>query len=193
VREDRIRVMAQRWIPASWREAARRWQRRRRWQWPRMNTVDFGDLRRVRPISRAFALDRGLPVDRHYIEHFLAAHAADIRGRVLEIGDDRSAIGHLYRTLKPGGVLLATANGLSRIGRREGVDDWGEYWRFTRQSMERLFNGVFPPGQVSIEVYGNVLTAVGFLHGLAAEEFAKDELEYRDPDYEVLIGVRAVK
>jgi glycosyltransferase involved in cell wall biosynthesis len=50
--------------------------------------VRFGNLRRVVPISRYFGLDRGHPVDRHYIATFLARHAADVRGRVLEIGDD---------------------------------------------------------------------------------------------------------
>ncbi|MBK1840713.1 polysaccharide deacetylase family protein [Azospirillum sp. YIM B02556] len=39
------------------------------------------------PVSRTFGLDRGSPVDRRYIEHFLTTHAGDIRGRVLEIGD----------------------------------------------------------------------------------------------------------
>ena len=49
--------------------------------------VDFGHLRRVTPIGRRFGLERGSPVDRFYIERFLAEHAADVRGRVLEIGD----------------------------------------------------------------------------------------------------------
>jgi len=50
--------------------------------------VQFGSLARVEPISRHFGFDRGQPIDRYYIESFLATHAADIRGRVLEIGDD---------------------------------------------------------------------------------------------------------
>lgn len=44
--------------------------------------------RRVTPVSVDFGYDRGQPVDRYYIENFLAANAADIRGRVLEIGDN---------------------------------------------------------------------------------------------------------
>lgn len=39
------------------------------------------------PVSRQFGLDRGLPIDRWYIERFLAANAEVIRGRVLECGD----------------------------------------------------------------------------------------------------------
>jgi SAM-dependent methyltransferase len=53
-----------------------------------MGLINFGDLRRLEPVSREFGFERGLPIDRHYIEKFLAQHAADIRGRVLEIGDD---------------------------------------------------------------------------------------------------------
>jgi SAM-dependent methyltransferase len=54
----------------------------------RLNRISFGDLRRVEPISRNWGYDRGVPIDRYYIENFLAGHADDIRGRVLEIGDD---------------------------------------------------------------------------------------------------------
>ena len=43
--------------------------------------------RRPAPISSAFGLDRGLPVDRYCIEAFLDTHATDIRGRALELGD----------------------------------------------------------------------------------------------------------
>ena len=50
--------------------------------------VRFGSLRRLAPLSREFGYDRGLPVDRHYLEDFLARHAADVRGRTLEVGDD---------------------------------------------------------------------------------------------------------
>jgi SAM-dependent methyltransferase len=44
--------------------------------------------RRRTPVSAYFGYDRGQPVDRYYIENFLAANAGDIRGRVLEIGDN---------------------------------------------------------------------------------------------------------
>jgi SAM-dependent methyltransferase len=49
---------------------------------------DWGDLRRLRPVSRTFGYDRGLPVDRYYIESFLERNRRDIDGRTLEIGDD---------------------------------------------------------------------------------------------------------
>ncbi len=50
--------------------------------------VEFGNLRRVTPITRSFGFERGQPVDRYYIERFLARHSADISGRVMEIGDN---------------------------------------------------------------------------------------------------------
>ncbi len=50
--------------------------------------LDWGDLRRVDPLSRDWGYDRGTPVDRRYIESFLAAHSSDVRGAVLEIQED---------------------------------------------------------------------------------------------------------
>jgi SAM-dependent methyltransferase len=59
---------------------------------PPVGRVQFGSLRRTTPISRVFGLDRGERgrcIDIVFIERFLDAHRSDIRGRVLEIGDDR--------------------------------------------------------------------------------------------------------
>jgi SAM-dependent methyltransferase len=55
---------------------------------PPVGRIDFGALARLQPISRSFGTDRGLAIDRYYIERFLDAHRADVRGRVLEIGED---------------------------------------------------------------------------------------------------------
>ena len=56
---------------------------------PPVGWVRFGSFRRVEPFSREWGMDRGLPIDRYYIEKFLSEHSADISGYVLEIGDDR--------------------------------------------------------------------------------------------------------
>ena len=55
---------------------------------PPVGAVHLGDLDRTSPIARDFGYARGGPVDRHYIEGFLHRSQDDIRGRVLEIGDD---------------------------------------------------------------------------------------------------------
>ena len=52
-----------------------------------LGRVRWGNLRRVEPLSRYFGAERGTPIDRYYIEGFLARHAADVRGRVLEVKD----------------------------------------------------------------------------------------------------------
>ena len=212
--------------------------------------VRWGSLRRLTPLSHVFGLDRGLSIDRYYIQNFLAQQVRDIRGHVLEFADsdytlkfggekvDRSDTFHLspdnpkativadltsakeipsdtfdciictqtlqfiygvqaaaktlYRILKPNGVLLVTFPGISQISRYD-MDRWGEYWRFTTLSARRLFEEDFPAGQVRVEAHGNVLAATAFLQGIAAEELRQKELDFHDPDYEVLITVRAVK
>jgi SAM-dependent methyltransferase len=212
--------------------------------------VVLGGLRRVTPISRIFGYDRGQPIDRYYIENFLSHYALDIRGYVLEFGDNsytrqfggshvtqsdvlhakpgksratiiadlsaaehipteafdciictqvlmyiydiRAAIRTLHRILKPGGALLATFPGISQISRND-MDQWGEYWRFTSLSAKRLFEEVFMAQNIVVQAHGNVLAAIAFLHGLAVEELRTEELDYFDPDYELSIGLRAVK
>jgi len=52
---------------------------------------------------------------------------------------------------------------------------------------------VFLQGRVSVAAHGNVVAAVAFLHGLAAEDLRPEELDYHDADYELLITVRAIK
>ncbi len=78
------------------------------------------------------------------------------------------------------------------VTREKGLaDSW--HWSFTVNSAHRLFEEVFPAADVKITAYGNVLTAIAFLHGLVAEELCQKELDHYDPDYQVLITVRAVK
>jgi SAM-dependent methyltransferase len=219
-------------------------------RFPPVGTINFGSLRRIKPISQVWGLDRGQPVDRFYIEQFLANYSADICGYVLEIGDDKythkfgkklvlksdilhvskddpkativadlsqadhvpsntfdciictqtlhliyevqAALKTLYRILKPEGVLLATVPGISQISRYD-MDRWGDYWRFTSASMKRIAADVFPLDQIQIETYGNVLSSAAFLYGLAAGELSEQELAHNDPDYEMIIGIRAGK
>jgi SAM-dependent methyltransferase len=54
--------------------------------------VRWGSLRRTRPFSDRYGFDRGLPIDRYYVEAFLAREAASIQGEVLEVGDPRYSL-----------------------------------------------------------------------------------------------------
>lgn len=108
------------------------------------------------------------------------------------IYDIKAAVATSHRALRPEGVLLATFPGISQISRYD-MDRWGDYWRLTSMSARRLFEDVFGPGNVEVEAHGNVLAATAFLQGLAVEDLRRDELDHRDPDYEVLVTVRAVR
>lgn len=113
---------------------------------------------------------------------------------LFEIYDFRSALRSLYKMVKPAGVVLATIPGISQGVRGSKLggagDDW---WRFTERSARRVFGEVFSDENVVVHTYGNVLTATAFLHGLVQAELTQDEFEYHDPDYEVIIGVKATK
>ena len=98
----------------------------------------------------------------------------------------------VYAALKLGRVLLATFPGISQISRYD-MDRWGDYWRFTDASARRLFGNVFGAENIEVETFGNVLTACAFLHGLASHELKQKQLDYHDPDYQLVITVRAVK
>lgn len=108
------------------------------------------------------------------------------------IYDIRTVIATLYRILKPGGVLLATASGMAQLS-LEDFDKWGEYWRLTSLSARLLFEEAFSVGNVSVQPYGNVLAAISFLEGLSCDDLKRSELDARDRRYEILIAVRAVK
>lgn len=47
----------------------------------------LGRIGATEPLSTLYGYDRGLPIDRYYIDKFLDAHADDVHGNVLEIGE----------------------------------------------------------------------------------------------------------
>ena len=108
------------------------------------------------------------------------------------IFDVREAVKGACHILKPGGVLLATVSGISQISRYD-MDRWGDYWRFTTASVEKLFGPLFKGG-LEIESFGNVLAAIAFLQGVVVEDLPEAALlKDNDPDYQLLITVVARK
>lgn len=215
---------------------------------PDTGAVKFGDLRTLEPISRHFGEDRGRALDRYYIDSFLARHAADVGGHVLEIGDDRytrqfggdrvvgrdilhvrpdnpkativadladaphipdasfdtliitqtlhliydpvAAVRTMYRILRPRGVVLLTAPGITPIPNgTQWAYTW--FWSLTEHSVRRMFSEAFGDGSVTVSVYGNVLSATAMLHGLSSDDLTPAEMDPVDPDYPVIIGARA--
>lgn len=106
------------------------------------------------------------------------------------IAEPQAAIHGIRRLLAPGGVVLATVPGISQIST---VDDeaWGDWWRFNEKGIRRLFDGAFGAANVTVERHGNVRAACAFLYGMAAEELDEDELRREDPDYHLVLCVRA--
>jgi SAM-dependent methyltransferase len=233
--------------PPALRQRARQLIRRRGSAAPRVGPFRFGDFASVRPACPDFGYSRGLPIDRYYVEAFLAERSADIRGRALEIGDASycrrfgkvahqdvlhvdagapeatitgdlsrtgvlplgvfdcmvvtqtlhliydmpAAIGEMRKALKPGGVLLLTSPGISRIDRGDWKDTW--YWSLTEASIRRLFYEAFGDENCEVGVHGNVYAASCFLQGLALEEVDRKKLDVLDPSFPVVLTVRARK
>ncbi|MCY7314259.1 MAG: class I SAM-dependent methyltransferase [Rubrivivax sp.] len=202
------------------------------------------------PIHGGFGGGRGRPIDRDYIESFLARHAADVQGRVLKVAasdythrfggnrvhaapllhvdpahpgatwtadlaDDAAlptshfdafictqtlryifdlprAVATVHRILEPGGVLLLTVPGISQINPYDRAR-WGEHWRFTPQSVQRLLGGTFGEGAAEVLAHFNVLADIGFLHELACEDLDVAELDHTDDRYPMLITARVQK
>lgn len=66
--------------------------RRRQWLARRRRPVRWGNTRRLQPFSPRFGFDRGTPIDRYYMERFLAAESHAIRGVVGEIAEPQYAV-----------------------------------------------------------------------------------------------------
>lgn len=107
------------------------------------------------------------------------------------VSDPGQAIANCHRLLRPGGVLLATVPSITRSDNSYSEDI--DRWRFTARACQDLFGGVFGESSTTVTGHGNVLTAIAFLAGLAAEEFRETDLETSLPEYHMLITVRAEK
>jgi glycosyltransferase involved in cell wall biosynthesis/SAM-dependent methyltransferase len=107
------------------------------------------------------------------------------------IFDMRAAVAEMHRGLKPGGVVLLTVPGITRIDRGEWGADW--FWSLTPAAATRLFGDVFGADNVRVESHGNVFAATAFLQGLAVEETDTAKLAINDACFPVIVTVRARK
>jgi SAM-dependent methyltransferase len=214
--------------------------------------MSAGRIAACRPLSMHYGDDRGTPVDRYYIDKFLSAHAADLRGRVLEVGEDsysrrfggvrierqevlhlhhghpgatitgditdpstlaaqqfdcilfmqtlelvfdfNAAVANLRRALRPGGVLLLTASGVTAICNNKWRNSF--YWMFTPRALKGILESHFDSNHVSVEGFGNLYAATAFLHCAAVQDLSQRKLDRlpdpEEPEYVIVTGARAV-
>lgn len=108
------------------------------------------------------------------------------------IYDHHKAVKGLHHSLRSGGVALVTLAGLVQISRSD-ADQWGDFWRYTPQAALRMFEDVFGKGNVEISTYGNSYAAACLMKGFATEECDAVLLDKVDPDYPVVITLKAKK
>jgi SAM-dependent methyltransferase len=190
---------------------------RRSTVWPPLGKIRFGGMRSKHPICLERGDLQSITL--WYSDHWIGQHHASVKGRILTVGgmevsadrmdvvsceaydavictlqlqsvyDLDSAVKHMWRALKPSGVLLATLPAVTTTqGRNEN-----DFWRFTSISARRLFELQFPKDSIEVEPLGNVLTSIGALHGVPAGEFSQRELSTVGAQHPVLIAVKATK
>jgi hypothetical protein len=96
--------------------------------------------------------------------------------------DIRGCMRHMIRVVKPGGVVLAATAAMGPLD-PNGVD----FWRLTAAGWQELAADVWAGHDYQIEAHGNCLAVVAAMLGLAQEELTRDELEYQDDRYPVLV------
>lgn len=108
------------------------------------------------------------------------------------IYDVKAAVEGAHRLLKPGGTFLGTVAGIQQISRFD-MDRWGDYWRFTNKSLDRLLHGTFGE-DVTVSCMGNALAAQLILQGVCVEDLPdRSVLTPVDEDYQAIIGFVARK
>jgi len=106
------------------------------------------------------------------------------------IFDFDSAVHGLSTLVKTrsGTVLATVAGGVSQVSRYD-YERWGDYWRFSDMSIQKIFQKYF--NRVEVQTFGNAPLAAAFIMGLAKEEIPSHLFKIHDPDYQILITIKA--
>jgi hypothetical protein len=95
------------------------------------------------------------------------------------------AIANARQSLTRDGLLLLCLPMLEPV-RNDALGP--DRWRVLAPALGQILERTCPGAEVTVETYGNLLTATATLAGLAAEELSSEELEFRDDRYPVLVA-----
>jgi hypothetical protein len=144
-------------------------------------------------VRRAESVDIDPQHDTTYVcdishpEGILASNAYDcflMPNTLNHLRDLEPSLMGALRVVKPRGTILATAATLVPT-----TPDFLDYWRQTPMGWKEVAARVWPDCVVEVHAYGNVLSAVAAMMGLAHEELTAEELDFHDPRYPVLVGL----
>ena len=210
---------------------------------PLTGMLDWGDFKRFTPFCPDFGLTRGTPIDRVYLDKFIAKIASTVTGSALEIGglSDNKTLYGFHACTEYHGLDLKEAPGVSYVGdahdtalfdagsfesillfnvlehcyapqkvidnifcwlkpggkcflmvpNAQRVHDYpADYWRPLPDGIKYLFREY---KEMQLYVYGNPVTLMASMMGVAAEELASNEIDPHHPEYPVVTCVVATK
>lgn len=96
-----------------------------------------------------------------------------------------NAMRQLFRALKPGGVMLCTMSAFVPL---EPPGDH-DYWHLPAPGWVELAKRTSPSAQYAATSYGNPLSALAAIMGLASEELTAAELDVVDARFPVMVGL----
>jgi SAM-dependent methyltransferase len=95
------------------------------------------------------------------------------------------ALANAWRATRPGGSLLVSVPCVSRVDPAlPGIDRW----RVQPAGLQFLLERACPGAPVQVSSFGNLVTSLAFLLGLAAEELTDDELWSSDRTFPLVAG-----
>jgi SAM-dependent methyltransferase len=101
-----------------------------------------------------------------------------------------AALENLWQSLRPGGVALLS---VPASGRRDAVLATTDRWRLLPAGLTALLERACCGAEIEVISFGNLISAVGALEGMAAEELRAEELAPHDDNFPVVTCARVYK
>jgi SAM-dependent methyltransferase len=125
--------------------------------------------------------------DLAHAEHVLPSAAYDcllLPNTVQHLRELDLALRNVFRVVRPGGVILASAAGIVPL-----TGDAPDYWRLSPAGWREKLPALWPGADINVTGHGNCLAATAAQMGLAAEELSPAELDADDPRFPVLTTI----